>query len=159
MRCVFSTQFPISVLDSATCAAWGPMCFLSIPSLTPKAISTWWALPHPQQKTHWKHGFGITFRHPTGQFLRHFKAMFEHEKDTDSVPPLVTSLESKWDAAVVTLAASDHVLMQPLITWTTKWKDAIGDKVTALIGYMAENQKKSSSGAMLQMGKARWVIP
>ena len=85
--------------------------------------------------------------------------MFEHEKDTDSVPPLVTSLESKWDAAVVTLAASDHVLMQPLITWTTKWKDAIGDKVSALIGYMAQNQNKSSSGALLQMGKARWVIP
>ena len=85
--------------------------------------------------------------------------MFEHEKDTDSVPPLVTSLESKWDAAVVTLAASDHVLMQPLITWTTKFKDAIGDKVTALVAYMADNQKKSNSGAMLQMGKARWVIP
>ena len=159
MRCVFSTQFPISVLDSATCAAWGPMCFLSTPSPTPKAISTWWALPHPQQKTHWKHGFGITFRHPTGQFLRHFKAMFEHEKDTDSVPPLVTSLESKWDASVVTLAASDHELMQHFITWTMKWKDAIGDKVSALISFMAQTQNKSSSGALHQMGKATWVIP
>ena len=62
-------------------------------------------------------------------------------------------------SGMVTLTARDNDLMQPLITWTTKFKDAIGDKVTALVAYMADKKNNSHRGAMAQISKARWVIP